>query len=57
MDVEGGLSAQSALCLLSSYMLESVAVCSSLLLLVGLAVLARKLWILHSKATSYSFEF
>ncbi|CAI5642157.1 unnamed protein product [Oreochromis niloticus] len=31
------------------YMLESIAVCSSLLLLVGLAVLARKLWILHKE--------
>ncbi|CAI5671756.1 unnamed protein product [Oreochromis niloticus] len=34
------------------YMLESIVGCSSLLLLVGLAVLARKLWILHKEASS-----
>lgn len=45
------------LCLGFSHILESLLVCASLMLLVGMVILAIKLWKQRSKATSHFFKY
>lgn len=52
----GGLNLFTSLYVFS-HSLESLMACATVMILVGLAILARKLWKMHSKATSHYFAF